>query len=425
MRSPMLSACLVLALAHPVFGQGSGKPLTMIEALDEALSRNPDLVALRREYDAARAVPMQERYLEAPSFEAQVWAWPVTTLNPTRADMYMLMVGQALPGRGKRASRELVGERGAEVARQQISLRANDILDDVRQAYVGLALARETVTLYERQVPVLRELSEAATVRYASGHAEQHDIVGPFVELSRLQAETITWRARARSEEARLNTLLGRLVSRSVEPLSPARLTDVPTNPEAVALQRHPGMALVAAEIAREEAELARLQGERRPDFVVGGGYMLMPGDAGAWTARAGITWPNAPWSRGRIDAAIAAQLLRVEAVAARREVIASAIRRGVYDAQISLEAARERASLIATTTLPHVQHSFEVSRTAYAAGRADFADIIEGQRAVLAADVEYAMVQAEVAFALADLDRAMGVVPQEPAPAVQEEEQP
>jgi len=109
MRSPMLSACLALVLAPPVFGQEPAQSLTMIEALDEALSRNPDLIALRREYDAARAAPAQERHLDPPSFEAQIWAWPVTTLNPIRTDMYMLTVGQELPGRGKRASRALVG----------------------------------------------------------------------------------------------------------------------------------------------------------------------------------------------------------------------------------------------------------------------------------------------------------------------------
>jgi outer membrane protein TolC len=317
----------------------------MIDALREALSGNPDLVALRREYDAARAVPAQARFLEAPSFEAQVWAWPVTTLNPIRTDMYMVMVGQKLPGRGKRASRELVGERSAEVAQRHVAVRANDILDEVRQAYVGLTLARETVVLYKRQVPVLRSLSEAATLRVASGHAEQHDAVQPFVALSRLQAEAITWGARVRSEEARLNTLLGRPVSQRIEPTVPVTLSDIPADPIAVALERHPAMALVAAEIAREEAELARIEGERRADFVVGGGYMLMPGEAGAWTARAGITWPNAPWSRGGLDAEVAAQALRVEAVAARREAIANAIQGGVYDAQIRIDAARQRAA--------------------------------------------------------------------------------
>ncbi len=423
MRSSILSACLAVVLAHSAFAQGVATPLTMIDALREAMSGNPDLVALRREYDAARAVPAQARFLEAPSFEAQVWGWPVTTLNPTRTDSYMLTVGQAWPGRGKRASRELVGERSAEVAQRQVAVRANEILDEVRQAYVGLALARETVVLYQRQVPVLRSLTEAATLRVASGHAEQHDAVQPFVALSRLQAEAITWHARVRSEEARLNTLLGRQVSQEMEPLVPMTLTDIPPDPIAVALERHPAMALVAAEIGREEAELARLEGERRPDFMVGGGYMLMPGEAGAWMARAGITWPNAPWSRGGLDVEIAAQALRVEAVVARREAIANAIRGSVYDAEIRIEAARQRASLMATTTVPHIQHAFDVSRTAYAAGRADFVDVIDGQRAMLAADVEYAMAQAEVAFALVDLERAIGTVQPDPVPVSQEQQ--
>lgn len=418
MRSFMRPACLVLLLALPAYGQELAEPLSLTEALDEALSRHPDLIVLRREYDAARAVPAQERYLAAPSFEAQIWAWPVTTLNPLRTDMYMLTVEQELPGRGKRASRALLAEREADVARREITVRANDILDEVRQAYADLTLARETVILYERQVPVLRDLAEAATVRYAAGHAEQHDTVSPLVELFRLQADAITWRARVRSEEARLNTMLGRPVGRSVEPLMPMMLTAIPFNPEEAALERHPAMALAAAEIAREEAELARLQGDRRPDFVVGGGYMITPGDAGAWTARAGITWPNAPWSRGRLDAAIDAQMRRIAAAAARLEAIASAIRRGVYEAQVGIEAANQRAELIVTTLMPHVHHAFDVSRAAYSAGGADFADIINGQRAVLAVEVEYVAAQAEVALALAGLDRAMGSVREEPLPA-------
>lgn len=425
MRSPVLSACLALLLALPAFGQEPAEPLTLNEALDEALSRNPDLVALRREYDAARAVPAQERYLGAPSFEAQIWAWPVTTLNPIRTDMYMLTAEQELPGRGKRASRALVAEREADVARWGITVRANDILDEVRQAYAALALARQTLLIYQRQVPVLRDLAEAATVRYASGRGEQHDTVTSMIELTRLQADAITWRTQARAEEARLNTLLGRAVDRVVEPLMPMMATALPFDATKAALERHPAMARAAAEMAREDAELARLRGERRPDFVVGGGYMLMPGDAGAWTARAGMTWPNAPWSRGGLNSAIDAQARRIEAAAARREAIASAIRRGVHEAQVRIDAARQRADLISTTLRPHVEHAFEVSRAAYAAGRAGFADLIEGQRVVLAVEVEYVAAQAEMAVALAALDRAMGFVREEPAPARLEEAQP
>jgi len=417
MRSLFMSACIVAALAIPASAQEPHvEPLTLNAALDEALQRNADLIALRRQFDAALAVPQVQRYLAPPSFEAQIWAWPVTTLNPIRTEMYMFTMEQVLPGRGKRVARELVGGRDADVARREITVEANAILDEVRQAFAALVLARETLVIYDRQVPVLKDLAEAATVRYASGHGEQHDTVTPLIQLTRLQSSAITWRARARTEEARLNTLLGRDPDLPVEPLLPLVVTAVPFDAVTAALERHPAMALAAAEIAREEAELARLQGERRPDFVVGGGYMLTPGDAGAWTARAGVTWPNAPWSRKRLDAEIEAQALRITAATARKDAVASRIRRGVQEAQVQMAAARERAELIASTLLPHVEHALEVSRAGYSSGRAEFGDVIESQRMVLDMEVEYAEARSAVALALARLDRAMGSVREETA---------
>jgi cobalt-zinc-cadmium efflux system outer membrane protein len=417
MRSLLALACVVLALPFPTAAQEPPpEPLTLNAALDEALQRNPDLIALRRDYEAALAVPAVERFLAAPSFEAQIWEWPVTTLNPIRTDMYMLTMEQALPGRGKRAAREAVAGRDADIERRQITVQANGILDQVRQAFASLQMARDTLILYERQVPVLHDFAEAATVRYASGHGEQHDTVTPLVELTRLQFDAITWRTRARSEEVRLNALLGRPVARPVEPLLPMVVTAIPFDAVNAALERHPAMALAAAEIAREEAELTRLEGERRPDFVVGGGYMLMPGDAGAWTARAGITWPNAPWARKRLDAEIVAQQRRVAAALARREALDSGIRRGVQEAQVQIDAARQRAELLSTTLLPHVEHALEVARAGYSVGRAEFGDIINAQRMVLDVGIQYVEARAAVALALAGFDRAMGSVREEPA---------
>jgi outer membrane protein TolC len=414
MRLLLVVACLAAASAAPAAAQEAKpepEPLTLNAALDEAFQRNPELLALRREYEAALTIPATLRHLEPPTLEAQIWGWPLTTANPTRTEMYMFTMEQMLPGKGKRLAREQVSDRDADVARREITVRANAILDEVRQAFASLALARDTLRIYERQVPVLRDLAEAATVRYASGHAQQHDAVAPLVELASLQSDAITRRARARSEETRLNALLGRPVDRPVEPLLPMVVTATPFNAVAAALERHPSMALAAAEVAREEAELTRLEGERRPDFVVGGGYMLVPGEAGSWTARAGITWPNAPWSRQRLDARVVAQRARVAAAHARRDAVANGIRQGVQQAQVQIDAARERAELIFTTLLPHLEHSLEVSRAGYSSGRAEFADVIDAQRMLLDIEVQYAEARSAVAVALAAFDREIGSV--------------
>jgi multidrug efflux system outer membrane protein len=409
-RSPftILAALVGLLPAGSISAQESRPALTPGAAVREALAGNLELAALAREYEVARARPTQERFLGAPMLETQVWGWPVTAIDPARTDMYMFVAEQALPGRGKRAARALVGEREADVARLRIAVRANEIRDEVRQTYVDLAVARAMTPLFDEQALVVRDAAGAATLRYAAGHAGQHDTVRSLVELTRIDGERIEWQGRARAAEARLNTLLGRAAAAPVEalaPVPPAETADV----ERSALERHPAIAMARGEVAVEEAELARLRGERRPDFVVGGGYMLQPGGWGAWTAKAGISWPNAPWSRGGIDSALETQTRRVNAAKARLDVVVSAVRRDVQEALVRLEAARQRASLVSTTILPHVEHALEVTRVAYAANRGEFADVIDTQRVLLSARMEAVTTQGDIVRALFALDRAAG----------------
>jgi outer membrane protein, heavy metal efflux system len=390
--------------------QPASPALTLTGAIREALAANPELVALRRDYDAANAAVPAARFLDAPMFETQIWGWPVTTVNPAMVDMYMFMAEQELPGRGKRAARELVAGREAEMSQRQIGGRANEILNDVKRTYVELLLARATVALYEQQTPILRDIADAATLRFASGHAGQHDTVKSVVELTRLQVDAIEWHERAGTAEARLATLLGRDPG-STLPAFAAADSGMPDLAAAAstAAQRHPEVQVALAIVAREEAELARLVGERKPDFVVGGGYMLQPGGAGAWTARGGISWPNAPWSRGKLNTDIAAQQKRVEAARAHRDATLVLVRQSVREATVRLEAARQRVELLEAAVMPHVEHDFDVARLSYAAGRAEFADLLESERALLTTRMDVIAARADVQRAIADVELAVG----------------
>ena len=88
-----------------------GPPLTLRAAVDEAFARNLDLIALRRRLETARLRPGQEQFLAPPILEAQIWQWPLNTINPWNTNMYMFMVSQEIPGGGKRALRTAVVEK--------------------------------------------------------------------------------------------------------------------------------------------------------------------------------------------------------------------------------------------------------------------------------------------------------------------------
>ena len=410
----LLLVVLALGSATPAAAQEPPAPLTLTAALHEALRANPELAALRRDYDASRAAIPASRFLDPPMFETQIWGWPVTTLNPARTDMYMFMGEQDLPGRGKRAARELVASRESDMSQAEIAVRTNEVLNEVKQAYIDLALARATADLYEQQRPVLRQMADIATARYSAGHTNQSDAVKSVLELSRLQADVVDWHQKAGVAEVRLNALLGRAPVSPIGPLLAADVAPVDfVTAQGSARERHPELVMASAAVAREEAELARLRGERRPDFVVGGGYMLQPGGAGAWTAKAGITWPNAPWSRQRLNTEIDTQQKKVDAARAHRDAIVAAVTRSVREASVSLDAARERVRVIESSITPNVEHAFAVAQVTYASNRGEFADLLDTERVLLTTRMDLIAARADVERANADLAMALGDIPE------------
>jgi outer membrane protein TolC len=177
-----------------------------------------------------------------------------------------------------------------------------------------------------------------------------------------------------------------------------------------LALERQPALRSAQIGIERAEAALAVVSAEYRPDFFVGGGVMLMPRDPDAWTATVGMTWPVAPWSRGKLDARKAEAAAGIEAARARRRALENQVRLAVQEAYIRVKAAEQRAALLRTTIIPQSEQTFEVSRVAYQTDRVDFLAILDNQRALLDAQLGYYRALNDFEQAVADLERAVGV---------------
>lgn len=394
---------------RPVY---DGPPLTLQEALDEALAKNPTLIALRRQFEVARERSAQDRFLMPLTLEAQIWQWPIDTFNPADTNMYMFIVGQDIPGRGKRRARAAVLETEAAVADGEIAVRARDVIDEVQQAYVELFLARKHIDIHLQSADLLRQFADAAQAKYAAGRMSQQDVLKVIVELSARHGDLVLMNERARLAEARLNALLDRPPDAPIGPVGePRERVILPPSSELqrIAAERHPEIRRAALERARADAGLTAARAEYAPDFFVGGGYMAMPRDRDGWTARVGITWPGAPWSRGRLDARIAEAAAEIEAARARERAVESAIRLAVQDAYIRVQSAAQRAALLRTSLVPQSEQVLEASRVAYQADRADFLTLIDSQRVLLDARLGYYQALSDLERALADLERAVG----------------
>jgi outer membrane protein TolC len=397
------------------FGQRrshEGPPLTLAAALDEALAKNPTLIALRKQFEAARLRPAQERFLMAPTFEAQIWQWPIRSLAPAQPTMIMFTAGQDIPGRGKRGARAAVLEKGADVAESGIAVRAREVIDEVKRVYADLFLARTHIDIHLASVDLLRQFADISEAKYITGRISQQDVLKAVVELSKLHDDLVMMDERALLAEARLNTLLDRPPDAPVGPVGvPHERVILPASAELqrMALERQPELRQALLQREHAEAALTAVRTEYKPDFFVGGGYFLMPRDRDSWTASVGITWPNAPWARGRLDARVAEATAEIEAARARERAVENAIRLAVQEAYVRVESAARRAALLRTSVVPQSEQTLEVSRVAYQADRVDFLALIDNQRVLLDAQLAYYRAVSDLEQAIADLERAVG----------------
>ena len=401
------------AATHGHTADSSGAPLTLGAALDEALQRNPALATARAEFTTALRRRAAEGFLPPPSVEAEIWQWPLTSINPLDTNMYMFTMRQEIPGRGKRAALAAAADRGVDVAANDIAAREREVLAEVTRAYVELAISRESIAVHQAHVDLLRQTADLTTVRYGAGHGTQQEAIKAIAEISRLHGDLITLDERARIAAGELNALLNRDPLTPIGPVSLA--TDATELPpldvlQGVALVSHPDLKGATLEIARAQADVVIAGNQGKPDYMVTGGYQLVPHTAGAWTAAVGVTWPGAPWSRHGIDAKRSEAMAGVEVARTKQAEAANAIRLAVQQAYVHATAAAERARLLDTTVVPQLRQVLEASRIAYASERGDAASVVDGQRMVLDAELARLEALSQAAGARADLERALGV---------------
>ena len=372
-----------------------GTPLTL-RAARRTAARNPGARGAAPAVGSGAKSAAQERFLKPPVLEAQIWGWPITTANPVRTDMHTFWtLEQELPGRGKRAARVVVAERDAELSRQQIAVRANQLPGELRRAYIDLLFTRDVFA----RTGVRRSCSTKWRRPPPSACRGKACSITPSLPSSRLPTSRRNALRDGTCRRRRLGLHVLRAVpSRNSSKRLVASVATVPVDEvEERALSRHPDVVMVAAEVAREEAELERLRGERRPDFVVGGGYMLFRRGRGLDGA-SGHHEGRTRRARGRLNACIEAQSKRVDATA-RGAVIAAQLRQAVREAVVRLNATERQVRLIESSVLPQIEHAFALTRVAYGAGEGSFTEMLDARR-IVGGGAEYLDARASCAVA-------------------------
>ncbi len=416
----LLSAITVLSMTFAMDGrqvahavdQIAQPSLALPDLIQEALARNPELVAARKQWEASTSRIAQARSLDDPTLSVHLWNFP-QTFNVTQTQNSIFGLSQNLPFPGKLALKGEIASRSAEITEQGLRAKERELVARLKQAYYDLFLAHKAIQIHHEQAELLRQFFEITNAKFRTGKGSQADVLKAQVELSVLHQQLPVLEQHRETAAALLNTILDRAPRSpfgipqepSLMPLDTTTIEDL----HRLALNARP--ELKAAELVVRQSEQSRALAQRQyyPDFnVMFQRFQNFQANDG-FGAYVAMTIPFAFWTKPKYDAGVQEAAASVAAARAQQHQLENLTRFQVNDLLAKVRASEQVARLYHTTILPQAVQNLEAARAGYRAGTGGFLDLIDTQRAWRRYQQEYYRALVERERRLAELEQVIG----------------
>jgi outer membrane protein TolC len=386
--------------------------LVLPELIQMVLARNPELMAARKQWEAATNRITPARSLDDPILSVQLWNIP-QPFKATQADNSIFGLSQNLPFPGKLALKGDVASRSAEMTEQTVRAKERELVVRLKQAYYDLFFAQKAVQIHHEQVELLRQFVAIANAKFRAGKGSQADVLKAQVELSLLFQHLPVLEQRRETEEAMLNTLIDR------DPASPLGMAQEPSQRPLekpiddlyrLALNDRPELKAAGLDVQRTEQSRALAQRQYYPDFNVAFQRFQNFQANDGFGAYVAMSIPFAFWTKPKYDAGVQEAAAAVAVAQAQQYTLENLTRFQINDLLAKLKATDQMATLYRTTILPQAEQSLDAARVGYRAGKAGFLDLIDAQRAWRGFQLEYFTALVDRQHRLAELEQVVGI---------------
>lgn len=399
--------------SEPDTGDGVVTVAGLVEA---ALAANPEITAMRREFDAARARVPQAKALPDPtvSFTQMTVGNPIPFAGDRSDGFYEndFGVNQDLPWFGVRRLRGQVASAEAEAQYQEYAATVRRVTADVKTAYYDLYNTERALTVLRRDQDILDKMAQVAEARYSVGKAQQVDAINARVEITELLHRQGELEIKRSSALAQLNTLLYRDPETPVGALAPVRMS-----PEPPPLDE---LVRLASENAPELAQQRRLIDARSravrlaereakyPEVGVSFMYRQRPQFKDYYSYQVSLRLPLYAATKQRY--AIEEQAANLAAARSRLESNDALIRNRLRDARVRATTTARLIRLHDQGLLPQATLALESSLSTYQVGQVEFLTVLTAVRRALNVELRYYELVTEYQKALAEMERYTGV---------------
>jgi outer membrane protein TolC len=420
-------APVVLALSFTSFVAGWGQtappagsshtvadaPLTVDQAVAEALQSNTGIRAAVRRLSLAQLKTATARSLDDPMLMVRDWDTPLRKPWDLNQAQVMVSLQQTFPGKEKRDLRAKVADDDVGAASDELESMRQQVSASVREACAALLRNADEMQLHNQQSALLNEALSAALAEYTTGKVPQADVLRAQMALTRLSEHMVMLEEERDTARAQLNSLMGRSPEEPVEIAgtyrSPAAVP-APDELERIAIEHRPELAVLRKQIVKsgDESRLARLA--MKPDLTVAGGYMLMPTGSFSRSAyMAELTVPLPSLNRARHESEAKQADAATDVAQAELDARTSTVFLEIRQAQIAVESAQRRVKLYRDTLLPQAEAAFKASTNAYQNNHGEFMNLIDSQNLLLDIRTSYYTALSAADAGSAQLELAIG----------------
>ena len=394
--------------ANTVLAADSSPPLlTMDQALQTALTNNPELAAAQWEMGIAQGDRQQAGLIPNPEL-----SWEVEdTRRNSRTTTFM--ISQPIEMGGKRGARVEVASRAQDAAGIELERKRNALRADVIQAYYSSSTAQQRVLLSRQSLELAERGLRIAQGRIKSGKSSPVEGTRAEVELSQVRLEL----KRAQRDEAnayqQLAQVMGAPLPAFVSVGDPSQsMPAVPAVPERSLLLDRIGdtaeLRLAKLQIEQREASLGLEKAQRIPDLTVSVGSQYDQQERERVNV-VGLSMPIPLFNRNQGNVLAAAR--RADQARDLRNASELRLRTEIQTTLDQWMTANTEVVSFNQTILPAAQSAVDTATRGFEMGKFNFLDVLDAQRTLISARTQYIQAIAETTDAWVRIERIFGDV--------------
>jgi cobalt-zinc-cadmium efflux system outer membrane protein len=431
MRGPVLirrfgTLAAVLCLGARADGQVSPPPaggapessrVTRVQAIQEALARNPGLIASQEQIEEARAQVVIAAAFPDPSVSADVTG-ESHPLNPTSGTGSDQGLGILVPFPGKIGMRRAVAQSAVRAAEFTLVQLRQQVSSQTAQAYDALLVALRHREDLLKSKEYASDFLDKTQARFLAGTVAKVDVVKAHVDVAQAENDLIANERTTAAALASLNRLLGRLGGAPFEPADglevPEALASVESL-EQLAEASRPELQSLAIQIegAKVSTRLAREFWAPDVNFTLAHNYV--DGLPSGFTSGISFSVPLLFWQHTKGE--VAAARHRESELAANVNDTRAQVSLDVRSAYASASTALRQALFIRDELLPEAREVYRIAAASYGLGGSSALDLLDAKRTLVDAERQYVDALGAANDARAALELAIGAPLPNPQP--------